>query len=95
MARAGAALRQKKSAERAFASTVSTGISSWQRTFPVPTASTVAFAPGTTTIWFSPSAATRISAMPVSPRRSTSISTPASRRPASASSAKSSSPTAP
>src|SRR5262249_32374003 len=45
--------------------------------------------------WFSPSSATKISAIPVVPTRCTSSSTPAAISPASASSASGSSPTAP
>src|SRR5207248_2454395 len=78
------------------AATTASGTSSWQRTAPPgETGRTSAFAPATTTIWFSPSAATRMSAIPVLATRVTSSSTPASRSPASASSASESSPTAP
>ena len=56
---------------------------------------TSAFAPGTTTIWFSPSSATRISAIPVVPVRSTCQLDTGGVQPGSASSANASRPTAP
>src|SRR5205823_2511412 len=83
-------------AVRAALATVSTGISSWQSTLPLSsTGPSSAFAPGATTITFSPSLSTRISAIPVALPRESSSSMPASHSPASAGSAKSSSPTAP
>jgi hypothetical protein len=71
MAFAGAALRQKKSAIPAAVATVLIGISSCASTARLSPRSTssgprCAFAPGATTIWFSPESETRISANPVS-----------------------------
>ena len=56
---------------------------------------TCAFAPGTTTIWFSPSSSTRISAIPVVPVALDVELDARASSPASASSASGSSPTAP
>ena len=99
MGRAGAALRQKSPVHSSHAArTASSGISSWQRTASCggrSTAPRVAFAPGATAIVVSPSASTWISATPVGASLSCSTSsTPAARRPASASSACGSRPTA-
>jgi hypothetical protein len=95
--RAGAALTQSQSAWMRASRIASSGISSWQRTSPpVEKPPTVAFAPGTTTMAFSPSSATRMIAIPVGASTSrTSSSTPAARKPASASPAFASAPTAP
>src|SRR5947209_831359 len=99
--RAGAAFRKKRSAASSAArSTVSSGISSWQRTASVSSMSRSSgissrFAPGATTISFSPSASTVMSATPVGPstRFSRSSLTPARSSSASASAASSSFPT--
>src|SRR3954465_6805502 len=96
MGGAGGALRKNRSARAAAKATASTGISSWQSTAPVtPGSRSSPFAPGATTIVFSPSSSTTISATPVVAPRCSTVVTPASRRPASASSANASSPTLP